>query len=67
MILFDWIFVALFSVIVAGSVAFGLISARQEKDEVIQSLREELEHQRGRKRFWKAKALGRRVQHATAE
>jgi len=53
---FEWIMVATIATTTAGSIAFGLVAARNEKSDEIASLLEEVERQRSKKKFWKAKA-----------
>ncbi|MDB4787359.1 hypothetical protein OAG26_01490 [Flavobacteriales bacterium] len=54
--LFDWIWIAIIAVTTAGSIAFCLSQGRREVQSELDHLRKELNYQRTRKKFWKAKA-----------
>ena len=56
--LFDWIWIEIIAVTTAGAVAYCIVIARQEVQEELENLRAEVDHQRNRKKFWKAKAKG---------
>ena len=56
--LFDWIWIGIIAVTTTGAVAYCVVMARHEVQEELESLRNALEHQRNRKRLWKAKAKG---------
>lgn len=56
--LFDWIWIEIIAVTTAGAVAYCIVMARQEVQEELEHLRAEVDHQRSRKKFWKAKAKG---------
>ena len=54
--LFDWIWIAIIAVTTAGSIAYCLSQGRHEVQSELDHLRKELQHQRSRKKFWKARA-----------
>ena len=56
--LFDWIWIEMIAVTTAGSMAYCLVVGRQHVQRELDELKEQLEHQRTRKKFWKAKAKG---------
>ncbi len=57
--LFDWIWIEIIAVTTAGAVAYCIVMARHQVREELENLRAEVDHQRSRKKFWKAKAKGR--------
>ena len=59
--LFDWIWIEIIAVTTAGAAAYCIVMARQEVQEEIENLRAEVDHQRNRKKFWKAKAKGHKA------
>lgn len=57
--LFDWFWIGFIVTTTSGAIAYCLVSARKEVQAELEQLRSDLEHQRSRKKFWKAKAKGR--------
>jgi hypothetical protein len=66
MIFIDWIWVALVVATTAGSIAYGWIAARKEQRSEILRLQAEVERQRAKKKFWKAKAKDDKGLHPDA-
>ena len=61
--IFDWIWIAIIAVTTAGSIAYCLSQGRHEVQSELDHLRKELQHQRSRKQFWKARAKANRDLH----
>ena len=53
--LFDWFWIGFIVTTTSGAIAYCLVSARKEVQAELEQLRSDLEHQRSRKKFWKAK------------
>ena len=66
MLLIEWIWIALVAVITAGSIAYGWIAARKEQRSELLRLQVEVERQRAKKKFWKAKARDDKAHHPDA-
>ena len=56
--LFDWIWIEVIAVTSIGTVAYCLVLGKHDVQQELEELRAALEHQRNRKKFWKAKAKG---------
>ena len=54
--LFDLIWIDIIVVTTAGSMAYCAIAGRQHVQDKLEELKGQVEHQRNRKKFWKAKA-----------
>ena len=57
--LFDLIWIEIIAVTTAGSIAYCLVVGKQNVQQELSELKDQVEHQRSRKKFWKAKAKGR--------
>ena len=64
--LFDWIWIEIIAVTSTGAVAYCLVMGRKAAQDEMETLRDELEHQRSRKKFWKARAKGQQPMKAEA-
>ena len=62
--LFDLIWIEIIAVTTAGSIAYCLVVGKQNVQQELSELKDQLEHQRSRKKFWKAKAKGRTTDDA---
>ncbi len=65
--LFDWFWIGFIVTTTSGAIAYCLVSARKEVQAELEQLRSDLEHQRSRKKFWKAKAKGHKPESTSAE
>lgn len=59
MITYDWIWTTVVIAITGGTVAYCLAIARSGAEEELRNLREKVDYERKRKKYWKAIAKGK--------
>lgn len=57
--IFDWMWISFICISTAGSIAYGAVAGRRSANKQISRLLERAEHQRLRKKYWKAIAKGK--------
>jgi hypothetical protein len=59
--IFDWLWIAFIAVATAGSISYGVVTGRRSVSKQMSRLMQRAEHQRLRKKYWKARAKGKKV------
>lgn len=66
MIVYDWIWIAVIAATTCGAVVYSWVAAKSEVAAELNALREDIAHEKKRKKYWKALAKGKSVKKSSA-